>query len=75
MEAPDSRVGSYAWRSILQGRDVIAHGSCWRIGNGNSMKIWQQHWLPTKHPTLVSSPILESLEEATVDLLIDPISR
>ena len=43
MEALDSRVGSYAWKSILQGRDVIAHGSCWRIGNGRTVKIWQDH--------------------------------
>lgn len=43
MEALDSRVGSYAWKSILQGRDVIARGSCWRIGNGRTVKIWQDH--------------------------------
>ena len=34
MEAKDSRLSSYAWRSILIGRDVIQRGVRWRIGNG-----------------------------------------
>ena len=39
------------------------------------MKIWQSHWLPRKHPSLVSSPMIASLEEATVDMLINVDSR
>ena len=34
MEAKESRMGSYAWRSILVGRDVIQRGARWRVGNG-----------------------------------------
>ena len=43
MEAKDSRSGSYAWRSILKGRDVIQRGAWWWIGNGKQVKIWQHH--------------------------------
>ena len=32
MEASDSRMGSYTWKSILVGREVIKRGSRWRIG-------------------------------------------
>ena len=39
MEAKDSRSGSYACRSILQGRDVLLKGSRWMIGNAKSVKI------------------------------------
>ena len=39
------------------------------------MSIWQSHWLPRKHPSLVSSPIIASLEEATIDMLIDADTR
>ena len=39
MEANDSRSGSYACRSILQGRDVLLKGSRWMIGNAKSVKI------------------------------------
>lgn len=36
-----------------------------------NIKIWQQHWLLIKHPLLVTSPIIESMENAIVDCLID----
>ena len=65
LEAKDSSSGSYAWKSLLQGRDVILDGACWRVGDGKSIKIWQHHWLPRKHPTKVLSPMVESMNEAT----------
>ena len=34
MGTNDSRIGSYAWRSILVGRDVIQRGARWRVGDG-----------------------------------------
>ena len=34
MEAKDSRIESYAWRSILIGRNVIQRGARWRVGDG-----------------------------------------
>ncbi|KAL0009461.1 hypothetical protein SO802_010963 [Lithocarpus litseifolius] len=34
MEAPDCSSGSYAWHSILRGRDVLLKGARWRVGNG-----------------------------------------
>ena len=41
MEAVDSRLGSYAWKSILRGRDIIQRGAIWRIGSGEKINIWQ----------------------------------
>ena len=39
MEAADSRMGSYAWKSILRGRNIIQRGALWRIGNGEKMNL------------------------------------
>ena len=50
---------------------MILRGSRLQTGNGKSVKIWQNHWLTRKHPPLVSSPIIPSMEEATVDTLIE----
>ena len=71
LEAQELASGSYAWKSILKGREVIQIGARFQVGNGKSIKIWQHHWLPIKHPPLVTSPIIESMENATVDCLID----
>ena len=75
METKESASASYAWKSILKGREVIKMGSRFRVGNGKNIKIWQHHWLPIKHPPLVTSPIIESMEDATVDCLIDEDTR
>ena len=50
MEAADSRLGSYARKSILRGRDIIKMGAISRIGSGEKINIWQQRWLPRKYP-------------------------
>ena len=39
LEAPIHPYYSFAWRSILQARDVINNGAVWRVGNGESIKI------------------------------------
>ena len=75
LDAQDSALGSYTWRSILRGRDVILEGACWRVGNGRSIKIWQHHWLPIKHPTRITCIMLESMEEAIVECLINVDTR
>ena len=49
--------------------------SCSCLGDGELFKIWQHHWLPIKHLTLVSSPLVNSLEEATIDSLIIASTR
>ena len=75
MEAVESSCGSYAWKSILHGRDVIKRGACWRIGIGQKVQIWQHTWLPFKPPTRVLSPVVEGWEETIVDVLINEDNR
>ncbi|XP_058733791.1 uncharacterized protein LOC131605427 [Vicia villosa] len=45
----DSSVGfcpSYAWRSIISARELVQRGTRWRIGNGDSVKVLSDNWLP-----------------------------
>lgn len=71
MEASDSRMGLYAWKSILVGRDIIQRGSRWRIGNGEKINIWQHWWLPRKHLPLLPICPIEDFENNIVSCLID----
>lgn len=44
-----SVLGSYpslTWRSILVARSVLERGLGWRIGDGKSINIWTDPWLP-----------------------------
>ena len=64
---------SYTWRSILKGVDLIKEGVIWRIGNGESVNIWTDPWIPhgkTRRPaTYIEAAVLTRV----VDLL-DPVS-
>ena len=75
MEAKDSRGGSYAWRSILKGRDVIQRGARWRVGDAKSINIWQHRWIPRKLSSLVVSYPIESMDDCSVAVLIDESAR
>jgi hypothetical protein len=46
LNASRGHVASYTWRSILKGIQVLKNGVVWRIGNGQSINVWLDPWLP-----------------------------
>ena len=46
MEANAPANASYAWKSLMKGRDVIKRGAKWSIGLGRSIHFWGDNWLP-----------------------------
>ncbi|KAL0007018.1 hypothetical protein SO802_008520 [Lithocarpus litseifolius] len=62
---------SYAWHSIIRGREVIKKGAIWRIGDGQSVDIWADSWLPRKYSPRVLSLRPEIMIGAKVCSLID----
>ena len=64
LEVRESTTGSYAWKSILNARDVIRKGMVWRIGNGSSVRIKEDKWLPVKTHRSIVSP-LSTIEPGT----------
>ena len=54
--APNQANNSYAWQSILKARSVISFSSKWRIGDGRTMKIRGDNWLPDQFSSKVISP-------------------
>ena len=71
MEAANPSSASYAWKSIIKGREVIQRGAVGRIGDGRSVSIWGDRWLPVKHSPKIISPCTRALAEAKVSSLID----
>ena len=68
-----SSTGSYAWKSILRSRHLIGRGARWRVGDGQTIKIFHDAWLPTEDGK-VTSPQFDLAPKATVALLINPVS-
>ena len=50
MEAGIEYRASYAWRSIASARGVLKLGLSWHIGNGESVRITEDTWLPMRLP-------------------------
>ena len=74
-EAQESSSGSYAWHSILKGRDVLLKGAKWRVGCGEDISIWNDAWLPSqKHPRVLYDIVL-GFENSRVANLINPSTR
>ena len=71
MEAKEGHGGSYAWKSILKGRGVIQRGAKWKVGDGESIKIYGDNWLPTTSLSNVHGPLPSKFQNATVSSLIN----
>ena len=71
MEAKEGYGGSYAWRSILKGREVIRRRVTWRVGNGESIKLWGDKWLPSLQSPSLQTPLTIELQNAKVSSLIN----
>ncbi|XP_062175976.1 uncharacterized protein LOC133881026 [Alnus glutinosa] len=65
---------SFAWRSIFQARRIVEDGLLWRIGDGETVRIWKDKWLstPLTSPTPSSHHRLDA--NAKVSNLIDRTS-
>ena len=55
---------SYAWQSILKLREVISLGMRWKIGNGRSIDLYKDNWLPGEGSTKIVSPRRPELDGA-----------
>ena len=63
--------GSFAWKSILKGRDVIRQGLKWRIGNDSKVRIFNDAWLPGHRQGKVTSPVANGQADEMVSMLIN----
>lgn len=59
LEAPNSSTGSYAWQSILKGRDLLLKGVRWRVGCGYAISVWNDARMPSPHPRIRSQMVLD----------------
>jgi hypothetical protein len=63
------RSASYTWRSIIYGRSLLERGIIWRIGNGATIRIKQDRWIPGVSPTSLCT-LVPLTDGQTVDSLL-----
>lgn len=47
---------SHGWRGIIEGRKVLTKGLGWLIGDGDSVRVWDDPWLSTSEPLTPIGP-------------------
>lgn len=70
----DAKLGSspsFVWRSILHSQAIIKANCRWRVGNGNSIRIWEDPWLPDQQSHFVQTPEPIYLHDAKVSSLLN----
>jgi hypothetical protein len=63
---------SFTWQSIVAGIQTFKRGHILRMGNGRSIKIWKDRWVPGMESRKIDS-VRGQVLLSTVDELIDPI--
>jgi hypothetical protein len=64
---------SFTWQSIMSGLKTFKRGCIWRPGNGSTINIWSDMWIPSSPSHKIMTPrghcVLSRVEE-----LIDPLT-
>uniref|UniRef100_A0A803PAJ6 RNase H type-1 domain-containing protein n=1 Tax=Cannabis sativa TaxID=3483 RepID=A0A803PAJ6_CANSA len=56
-EAKLGHYGSAIWKSILWGREILIKGSRWCIGDGRTIRINEDPWIPRGYPFTLRSKV------------------
>lgn len=68
----DANLGSnpsYVWRSIFAAKELVLEGSILKVGSGETIKVWEDPWIPDIDYPKISSPIFVGLEDIRVNNL------
>ena len=58
----------------MAAKPILQRGSCWRVGNGETIRILKDAWLPSSPTNKVLHPVQNIEEGMMVAELIDPVS-
>ncbi|BFG14167.1 hypothetical protein CerSpe_004410 [Prunus speciosa] len=70
--APEGNNPSFCWRSIFAAKQVLERGMRWQVGNGSSIRVWFDKWIP-RLPSfqVLSPPPHDSFRNLRVDALLE----
>ncbi|KAK3212709.1 hypothetical protein Dsin_017415 [Dipteronia sinensis] len=73
MEAKNRPASSFIWRSLCWGKEVLEKGLRWRVGDGTSIRVYTDKWIPRQSTfKIMSLPSLGVGIHTTVDHLFSP---
>jgi hypothetical protein len=64
LEANVGKRPSYVWQSIILAKSIIEHGTIWRIGDGEDVRVWRESWILVPTSYSMQTPIKKILANA-----------
>ena len=61
LDAKKGSRASWAWASLLEGREVLLKGAQWQAMSGNNIRLWVDRWVPSLldgHPNPCEATII-----------------
>ena len=71
LDATTMSSASFLWKSLMWGKDIITTGSRWKVGDGKSIRIYKDRWIPRPSTFRPMSCSIMG-ENATVNQLFSP---
>lgn len=70
LEMADIPNSSYVWKSVLAAQPILTKGCCSRVGDGQSIQVMQDKWIPN-YPTnqVLHSPLDAKVEWRVSELM------
>lgn len=75
LDAPVGSRASFAWKSLCNSRSLLKDGLVWRVGDGKSIKIWEDKWIPSPPSFKIQYVVRILPPDATVSTLINANTR
>ena len=75
LEVDLGKKASLIWRSLIATQGVVKRGAIWRVGDGRSIQVWKDCWLPTLVTYKVQSLRVHLPTNARVSDLINENSK
>ncbi|CAN0878596.1 Putative ribonuclease H protein At1g65750 [Linum grandiflorum] len=66
---------SFVWRSLCEARSVVHRGLCWKIGDGESIRVWGEPWLREPDSLFLDTPMPHQAEDLRVCDLFLPCRK
>lgn len=76
MEAKKGASPSWLWSSMLERRDLLESGLIWRVGTGEDINFWGDHWIPSwRDGKVTSNPPIDCALQKVSDFIVQPTVR
>lgn len=75
LEAVKGHRASWAWFSLLHGREILSKGLRWQVQKGRRINFWEDKWIPTMPNFTITLPKPVGVEIEWVANAIDENSK